>query len=129
MKKNGFTLVELLATIIILAVVSLITVPIINNSIESSKRESFEVGISHLIVALQNDQATYNFKTRSYTFPLSASSTLKMDGDISDWEGTASIDEEGKIELAIYSNGYCASKEKTDFNTEISKKDRSECLN
>ncbi len=126
--KNGFTLVELLAVLIILTIVSLITVPIISNSIEDSKKESFEVGISHLIVALQNDQATDDFQSRSYTFPLTPASTLKMEGDTSDWEGTALIDEDGKIEINIYSNGYCASKEKTDFETTIEKKSKTACL-
>ncbi len=37
MKKNGFTLVELLAVIVILAVIALITVPIINGTINDSK--------------------------------------------------------------------------------------------
>ena len=46
-KKKGFTLVELLAVIVILAIISLIAVPIvldiINNSKENSKKESIEL--------------------------------------------------------------------------------------
>lgn len=38
MKKKGFTLVELLAVIVILSIIALITIPIISNVIEKSKK-------------------------------------------------------------------------------------------
>ena len=37
-KKNAFTLIELLAIIVILAIIALITVPIILNIIENSRK-------------------------------------------------------------------------------------------
>ena len=43
MKNKGFTLVELLATIIILGIIAVITVPIINNKIEQSKKDLAQV--------------------------------------------------------------------------------------
>ena len=41
-KKNGFTLVELLAVIVILAIILVIAVPKITDTIKNSKIASFE---------------------------------------------------------------------------------------
>ena len=48
MKKYGFTLVELLGVIIILGVIALITFPIINKSIKSSKEKALEQVINNI---------------------------------------------------------------------------------
>ena len=40
--KKGFTLIELLGVLIILAVIALITFPVIDNSIKSSREKSLE---------------------------------------------------------------------------------------
>lgn len=42
MKKDGFTLVELLAVVVILAVVALIATPIILNIINDTKKSSIK---------------------------------------------------------------------------------------
>ena len=41
MKRKGFTLTELLATIVVIAVISLITVPVVTNVIEKSQKGTF----------------------------------------------------------------------------------------
>lgn len=46
MTKNGFTLVELLAVIIILAVISLIATPIVINVIDKSRKSAAESSIA-----------------------------------------------------------------------------------
>ena len=43
MKNKGFTLVELLAVIVILAVISLIAVPMILGVVEESKKSAFQI--------------------------------------------------------------------------------------
>ena len=45
MKRKGFTLVELLAVIVILALVALITIPVILNVIEKSKQKTYQRSI------------------------------------------------------------------------------------
>ena len=42
MKNKGFTLVEILAVIVILAVISIITIHMIGNVIEESKQKALE---------------------------------------------------------------------------------------
>jgi len=49
MKKKGFTLVELLATIVILSVIALIATPIVLNVIEKSKKSSLVASANGLI--------------------------------------------------------------------------------
>ena len=42
-KKKGFTLVEVLAVIVILAIIAVITIPVVNNVIENSKKERVKI--------------------------------------------------------------------------------------
>ena len=51
--KNGFTLVELLAVIVILAVILAIAVPGISNMIESSKKSAFETNAKMVLKAVE----------------------------------------------------------------------------
>ena len=53
MKKNAFTLVELLAVILILAIIALIVVPQVINLINSSKEQSNEIGIQNYVRAIE----------------------------------------------------------------------------
>ena len=48
-KKKGFTLVELLAVIVILAVILVIAVPRISDVIKNSKKASFESSAKTII--------------------------------------------------------------------------------
>ena len=54
MNKNGFTLIELLGVIVILSVLSLITVPIIDRSLNQGKKNLSDIQKGQLIKALKN---------------------------------------------------------------------------
>lgn len=54
MKKNGFTLVELLGVIILLGVLSMIAVPVVRDLIKSSKKELYEEQIKQIEQGLKN---------------------------------------------------------------------------
>ena len=62
MKKKGFTLVELLSVIVILAVVSLIATPMILGVIEKTKKSAFEQSLNAVIkgVELYQTQSLIN---------------------------------------------------------------------
>ncbi len=60
MKKKGFTLVELLAVIIILGVIALITFPIVDNSIKNSKQAALEQTIDSILESARNYSVEYN---------------------------------------------------------------------
>lgn len=49
MKKDGFTLVELMAIIIVLGIIAIITVPVVNNTINKSRKKAYEVQVSVII--------------------------------------------------------------------------------
>lgn len=48
MKNKGFTLIEVLAVIIILGVIGLIVMPVVTNSLRESKDDLYEVQISNI---------------------------------------------------------------------------------
>ena len=54
MKKNGFTLVETLAVIIVLSLFALITVPIIDKNLKESRNVTYDVQIDEVITAAKN---------------------------------------------------------------------------
>ena len=54
MKNKGFTLVELLATITILAIIATITVPIVINVFQSAEEDAFEDDAMSLSKAADN---------------------------------------------------------------------------
>lgn len=108
--KKGFTLVELLAVIVILAVIATITVPIVINVIQNSKESAFVDTAHGLVVAAGTYQAekqalkedttlSINYKTSSE----SEKSVLKTSGTLPD-AGELKIDDRGKVTLALWSD-------------------------
>ena len=100
MKKNGFTLVELLAILVVLGLLSVLIVPKVVNSIKDSKKKSYEVSVNNLVDALNSmaidkkttltpfDGCVYNFDSSSNTCTdlefsgmLPAGGSISVDGD------------------------------------------------
>ena len=127
--KKGFTLVELLAVITVLSIIALIGVPMVSSYIQESKTKSFLIGVEHLMTAMKDDQAKQDFVALEYSFPLSSTATLEIDGDISNWKGIAKITEEGNIELAIHNGTFCALKELSDDDITIQAMTYEACVN
>lgn len=127
--KKGFTLIELLAVIVIIAVVTTITVPLVSDNIKESKKQSFLIGLEHVMTAMKDDQAKQDFIALEYSFPLSASTTLEVDGDTTTWRGTAKITEEGNIELLIHNGTFCASKKLSESDITLQKMSYKTCIN
>ena len=88
MKRRGFTLVELLAVIVILAIIALIAVPIflgmINKSKKSSDKEAVNLYTDTVEKAIQKKQmADPNFQPDKCT--------IKTDGNLECFNGTTSL--------------------------------------
>ena len=58
MKKNGFTLVELLAVIVILGVILVVAIPKILNVIDASKEDAIKSTAKMLATSAENEYAT-----------------------------------------------------------------------
>lgn len=120
--KKGFTLVELLAVIVILSILSLITVPIIGNIIEESRKNAMLQSANGIVssaryFAYQND-GVYEFKfSDGKNGVTDTGKKLNYDGSI-DGDGTLYIDSEGDISLCIMNDKYYVYKN-YDGNTII----------
>ena len=110
MNKNGFTLVELLAVIVIIAIIALITTPIVLNVVQSSRENAFKDTAHGLVLAAGTYQAEQQALNRDTTLTInyatssdSEKNLLKTKGILPD-AGELSIDEKGKVTLALWSN-------------------------
>lgn len=59
---KGFTLIELIAVILILGILAFIAIPQVNNAIDSSKKNSAIVSASRYVEAIENDIANRKMK-------------------------------------------------------------------
>ena len=59
LNRKGFTLVELLAVIVILAIVVGIALPAVTNTMNSSKKKGFETAVANAATYLQKQYDTY----------------------------------------------------------------------
>lgn len=149
MLKKGFTLVELLAVIVILAVIALITTPIITGILRDSQKEAFKDSVSSLIKVTQNYYAgityndegllpvkiTYNNKTptakgidKNNTCKAISKNILDYSGENPD-SGSILITKEGKVSFALYNKNLntCVQKGENDKTAEFVDKPESEC--
>ena len=60
--KRAFTLIELLAVIVVLAIILLITMPAINDVIKNSRKESFRNNVLNLFEAVKKLESTSDFR-------------------------------------------------------------------
>ena len=118
MNKKGFTLIEVLAVITILAVIALITTPIIFDVVDNSRMNSFTRSVEEMRNVIDMD---YNEYARSgaveYKYEnnnlvcvgCDKGSDLKLDftGEIDDATGTFT-NTDGKITLTVENSKYKA---------------------
>ncbi|MBE6159921.1 MAG: prepilin-type N-terminal cleavage/methylation domain-containing protein [Lactobacillales bacterium] len=116
--KKGFTLVELLAVIVILAVIALIAVPITLNVLEDSKKSSIKVGTVHYIDTLE-DKLEYgklnNEELDSGMYKITENGNIEVNGEEKELSmkgtlpnnGTICVDDRGLVEsYSVVIDGY-----------------------
>jgi len=107
---SGFTLVELLAVIIILAVIALIATPIVLNVVENSRKSAFESSIYGIIETIKLETADKMIKEESliseYNFP---TEELEVGGEQPEG-GIAKTDRKGKVSIAVHNGKWCGIK-------------------
>lgn len=74
-KRNGFTLTELLAVIVIMAMIALITVPVVKKFTTKAKTKAFKTSVLK-VVSVAQEYANDNNISKPYTFDLSPSNNV-----------------------------------------------------
>ena len=126
MNKKGFTLVELLAVIVLLGIIAMITVPTVLDSMNDSRRKSLQDTAYSIVQAATSYQAELQQEGKKSTFTLDFSKSadrdvLEVKGELPD-AGQVSVDANGKVSLALWSNDIktCVTKNKNSKNVVIS---------
>ena len=128
--KNAFTLIELLAVIVILAVIALIATPIILGIVEDAKKDAFLRSVELVISTTDIDIASKTFE-EEYTYTITDGNISNLELGIKNTDGmNGSIiyDMEGKEVYAIHNGVYCVKKTADMSKAEISDYVEGECL-
>ena len=112
-KKNAFTLIELLAVIVIISIIALIAIPIILNVINDSKENAFKESINGIVdsamlestLIIKDEELLYKYENNNW-----GESKLNIDGKIPRYV-EVKVNKEGKVRYAITDGFYCAMKE------------------
>ncbi|MGE5456482.1 MAG: prepilin-type N-terminal cleavage/methylation domain-containing protein [Ignavibacteriales bacterium] len=112
---KGFTLIELIAVIIILGIISLITVPTIINLIDSSRMKAAELSADGIIKSGQQYYyiSKYNGTKITNIIDLKTEDILKYSGGRPEG-GTLIIDNYGNISSVMKFQNYCSIKRFVD---------------
>ena len=123
MKNKGFTLVEVLGVIILLAIIGMIIVPVIGNTIEKQKDKAFKNSLNGLLDVVKKQSQTNSFKTISYKFEedslylcdenysnCSSTSSLTTEGNIKNGSGFLKVSSDGLSTFRVNTDKYCAFK-------------------
>lgn len=114
--KKGFTLVELLGTIVVLGVIGIITVTIVSNSINTSKKKAFEINAKNLLEA-SKEYVTKNMENNDFPKEGINATDKKIELKNNPFvSGVIKRNEQGQIELVNVTDGkYCANGTKSNI--------------
>ncbi len=137
LEETGLTLIELLAVIVILAVIALITTPIILGIVNNSKKEAFKDTAYGIAEAAKNQYikemysgATPSNITFTYTDNIETSSVINKSLSYSGQKpksGIVELTSKGEVAIAIHDGTYCAYKSYSDVEIAIEAKPVGEC--
>ena len=128
MKKNAFTLIELLAIIVVIGMIALISSPIILGVLEDSRKKVFETDTKtierEIIRYVTQNGGTGTFIINDGTVTLDGKNTDVQSGK--GYYGTIIVDDDGYSSFAIHNHRWCALKE-NQGNIEIIDYEESTC--
>lgn len=129
MKKNAFTLVEILAIIVVLGIIALIAVPILLGVIDNGRKKVFETDIK----SIEREVLRYVSQNGiSGTFIINGS-TVTLNGQPTDiqsgsgYQGKIIVDVDGNSKFAIHNDRWCLKKD-MQSNSEIISFDENTCV-
>ncbi len=129
MKKNGFTLLELLAVIVIIGLIALITYPIIDDVITNSEKKTFKASVEELVNIAEVDYnefgrtgvVTYTFNDKNISCNV-CKDKIKYNGEIEDGTGTIILNN-GKLSNINITSKYYKAQLNDDKKIEITNKE------
>lgn len=120
MNKKGFSLVELLAVIVVLAIIAMIATPIILSVISDSREGAIKDSIEGIYHAIEIDysdelnfsgEATYNYSDgKLYTGDGDNKRQVKINGNLGDGAVAKGTVKNGDVKVAAFVNGRCYTK-------------------
>lgn len=117
-KRNGFSLVELLAVIILLGIIALIIVPSALKTLENSKKEAFHNSVIGLITSATNYMGENDFAewTSGLTISYIQTNNLFDAKSIDKFTGGTLYNTNGTITVEKVTDGsYCANGKKNSL--------------
>lgn len=118
-KENGFTLVELLAVIVVIAIVASIAFPQVLSVIEKSKKGSFKDSAIGLMEAAKIYHTPYAGKSREYNLGDEETLNLFTFKGNKPSGGIIYINEDGQMAIKMYNDKYCAYKKISDNDVTV----------
>jgi len=115
-KEKGFTLVELIAVIILLGIIALITIPTVNELLKEARMSAFEdtaYGLVRAGTLYYQKQELRDEVTSNMTFTFPSATGLEVSGKKPS-SGTMIVDIDGNVSLAVSNGRYCARKDFKD---------------
>lgn len=112
--KKGFTLVELIAAIIVIGLIIGVLVPGVNKITAKAKLKSFQAGVQGYLKAASTDNFDRSQKKGSYLLEngvltnINVYEKVDINTTVIEDKGYIYIDEKGKKSGVIYNNNYCA---------------------
>ncbi len=119
MKKKGFTLVELLAVIVILAVIALIATPMIMDVIEKSRRGAAIESVNGILEAAENYQLESMLEGEEIERTIDLTSDILTYKGAKPSSGTLVIGENGKMRIIAKYGKYCVEKGYDDESPKV----------
>lgn len=128
---KGFTLIEILAVTVILAVILLISVPTIGGIVGSVRKNAFETSVN-IIAKIAETEAMVpgsvykNGVTITYLNGEAVDADLPYNGKRPE-SGVINISPQGQVELALFDGEYCVRKSYSSSKTSSFKSTEEEC--
>ena len=120
MKNKGFTLLELLGVIMLVAIIGLITLPLSISYIEKSRTSSYRISVQNVMEAAKQYVTKYE---ENNDFPIEGIDITKVDLGLKEknkfQHGMIIKNTEGEIEVEdVYNGSYCANGTKQNIVVE-----------
>lgn len=124
-KNEGFTIIELLAVIVVLAIILAVAVPRVLRAIEESEKEAFRItGESLIKGAADRRILDMNYVPESKTYTILGGAfvddSFPLTGELPE-KGIINVSDQGLTSIAISNNKWCAKKEENEKDITVSK--------